>query len=172
MSNFDITLLILQIVVGLLFVGHGVQKLFGWFGGHGLTGTANFLGSLGLNPPKFWAIVAGLAELVGGIGLVLGIFTPVAAALIIGVMLMAIIKVHWANGLWVSQNGLEYPLVNAVVAAFIGFVGPGRFALDSLLNIAYPMPMTFFVALALVVIVVLIGLLSGRHLSQPQAHRA
>lgn len=172
MLELDIALLILRIVIGLLFIGHGAQKLFGWFGGHGITGTANWLESLGLSPPKFWAIVSGSAEFFGGFGLVLGLFTPVAAALIIGVMLMAIIKIHWVNGLWITQNGMEYALLNAVVVALIGLVEPGRYALDSFLNIAYPMPMTFWIALAVVVIGVLIAVFSSRRMSQPEAQRA
>ncbi|MER3457834.1 MAG: DoxX family protein, partial [Chloroflexota bacterium] len=79
MLDRDIAILILR-VVGLLFIGHGAQKLFGWFGGQGLAGTAQWLGSLGLQPARFWAVVAGLAELLGGIGLALGLFTPIAAA--------------------------------------------------------------------------------------------
>ena len=168
----DIAILILRGVVGLLFIGHGAQKLFGWFGGHGLTGTANWLGSLGLHPPKLWAIVAGLAEFLGGIGLVLGLFTPVAAAAIIGAMLMAIVKVHWANGIWVTNGGFEYPLLHLVVAAFISFVGPGLYALDTYLNITYPMPMTFYTALIAAVLGVLIGVSSSRSTPQPQSQSA
>lgn len=171
MLDRDIAILILR-VVGLLFIGHGAQKLFGWFGGQGLAGTAQWLGSLGLQPARFWAIVAGLAELLGGIGLALGLFTPIAAAAIIAVMLMAIIRVHWANGLWVSKGGMEYPLVNILVSAFIGLTGAGRYALDTALNITYPMPQTFWVALAVGVVGVIIGLVSGQRVARPQARAA
>lgn len=172
MFSMDIAFLILRVVLGLLFVGHGAQKLFGWFGGPGLSGVANWFGSLSLNPPKFWALVAGLAEFLGGIGLALGLITPVAAAAIMGVMLMAIIKVHWANGIWLAKNGIEYPLVNLIVAAFIALFGPGVYALDQWLNLAYPMPMTFFIALAAVVIGVLLGLISGQTAAQSEAQSA
>ncbi len=172
MVGMDFAILVLRVVFGLLFMGHGAQKLFGWFGGHGLEGTTSWLGELGLNPPKFWAIVAGLAEFLGGAGLVLGLLTPITAAAIVGVMLMAIAKVHWANGLWITQNGFEYALVNAIIAAFIGFVGPGRYALDTLLHIAYPMPTTFLIALVIAIIGVLVGLASSRRLAQPQMRSA
>lgn len=157
----DIALLLLRIVIGLLFVGHGSQKLFGWFEGHGIEGTAQFFGQLGFTPPKFWATVAGLAEFLGGIGLALGLFTPIAAAAIIGTMLMAIIKVHWDSGIWNSEGGLEYPLANMIVAGFIGYVGAGQYALDAALNIAYPMPITFFVATGIAILGVVAGLASA-----------
>jgi len=82
------------------------------------------LATLNLRPARFWAEGYGLAELLGGVGLTLGLFTPIAAALIIGVMLTAIIKVHWPHGLWVTRNGFEYPLVIILVAAFLGLAGP------------------------------------------------
>lgn len=171
MLNMDLGILVLRVVIGLLFIGHGAQKLFGWFGGHGLSGTAGWFASLGFNPPKFWALIAGLAEFLGGIGLVLGLLTPIAAAAIIGVMLMAIVKVHWPH-LWVTNNGFEYPLVNALVAAFLGLFGPGQYALDAYLNIAYPMPQTFYIALAVAVIGVIIGLITARRVAQPQPQAA
>jgi len=167
MLNLDAAILIPR-VLGLILAGHGAQKLLGWFGGHGIHGTAQWLETLRLNPARFWAVVAGLAELLGGLGLVLGLFTPIAAAAIFGVMLMAIVKVHWPNGLWVTQNGFEYPLVNAFIALFIGLVGPGRYALDTVLNIRYPMPLTFLIALVVSVIGVLLGLISGHPVLRTQ----
>lgn len=158
----DIALLILRIVVGLLFVGHGAQKLFGWFGGGGLSGTAQWLGSMGFNPPRFWAAVAGLAEFSGGLGLAVGFLTPIAAAAIIGVMLMATFKVHWPHGLWNSNNGYELPLINMAVALVLGLLGAGQHALDRVLAISYPMPLTFVVALAGAIVVVLAGLFQSR----------
>jgi putative oxidoreductase len=162
-------LLILRVVIGLLFVGHGAQKLFGWFGGHGLDGTADFFAGLGFVPGTLWALVAGLGEFLGGLGLALGLFTPVAAAAIIGVMLMAIIKVHWENGLWNQQGGFEYPLLNAVVASIIGLLPAGLYSLDSLLNINYPMPTTFWISLVVAIAGVIVGLSSGQVLTQPES---
>lgn len=165
--NTEFALLILRLVIGLLFMGHGLQKLFGWFGGHGLEGTTGFFESLDVYPANVWAIVAGLSETLGGLGLVLGLLTPIAAAAIIGVMLMAIIKVHWQNGLWITNNGMEYTLVNIAIAAVLGLAGPGAYGLDTTLNLAYPMPATFIVALIVVVLGVIVGAASDSFVGEP-----
>src|SRR5204863_3313150 len=89
----DVGMLILRLVVGALFIGHGTQKLFGWFEGHGLEGTAGFMDSLGYRPGKRYAAIGGLAEAGGGLLLVLGLLTPLAAVLIVGMMLNAILSV-------------------------------------------------------------------------------
>ena len=127
----DIGLLILRVVVGLLFVGHGAQKLFGWFGGYGLQGTGGWMESLGYRPGRRHASLAGLAELAGGVLLVLGLFTPIAAAMIIGVMLNAIVAVHRPNGLWVTEGGMEYPIVLIAAAATTAFTGAREYSLDA-----------------------------------------
>ncbi len=168
MLHIAFALLILRIVIGLLFMGHGSQKLFGWFGGHGLEGTTGFFESLDVHPARMWAVIAGLSETLGGLGLVLGFLTPLAAAAIIGVMLMAIIKVHWQNGIWVTNNGMEYALVSLIVAAVLGLAGPGAYALDTALNLVYPMPLTFIVALVLVILGVVAGILSDSFMNEPK----
>ncbi len=104
----DVALLTLRLVVGLFFVGHGAQKLFGWFGGFGINGTGQWLESLGIKPGKLMAILAGAAELAAGLLLVLGLFIPVAALLIVGTMLVSIVKVSGRNRLWVQNGGFEY----------------------------------------------------------------
>lgn len=157
--TIDLGLLVLRVVVGLLFIGHGAQKLFGFFGGHGLAGAADWLEAIGLRPGRFWATLAGLGEFVGGLLLLLGLLNPVGALAIAAVMLVAIAKVHWANGLWVTQGGYEYPLVLLALALVLGLVGPGRHALDPLLGIALPLPLTFWAGLVAVLVVVGIGLL-------------
>ena len=99
-------------IVGPLFVGHGVQKLFGWLDGHGLEGTGGFFESLGLKPGKRHATAAGVAETAGGALLLLGgRATPIASTLISSTMITAIRKAHLSNGPWVTQNGYEYNLV-------------------------------------------------------------
>ena len=111
----DIGRTTLRLVIGPLFVGHGTQKLFGWFGGHGLDGTGGFFeGKLGLKPGKRHATAAGASEAVGGALLTLGALTPVAAGLITGTMITAIRKVHAPKGPWVTDGGYEY---NAVLIA-------------------------------------------------------
>jgi putative oxidoreductase len=98
----EVGLLVLRVVVGALFVGHGAQKLFGWLGGHGLSSTAASFGAMGLRPPRAMTVLAGTAELVGGLLFALGLLTPLAAALLISVMGMAIAIVHWRHCPWVS----------------------------------------------------------------------
>ena len=127
----DTGLLVLRIVIGLLLIGHGTQKLFGWFGGGGLTGTAWFFRSVGYRPPRLMAGFAGGAELAGGAALAVGFMTPLAAAAVIGTMLNAVVAVHGRNGLWVVDNGCEYPLVIAAAAATLGFTGAGAASVDA-----------------------------------------
>jgi putative oxidoreductase len=130
-----IGLLILRGVIGALFVGHWVQKLFGWLGGHGIEGTAGFMDSLRYRNGRVAALLAGLAETVGGLALILGLLTPLAAAAIIGVMVNAVATVHLRNGLWNTNGGIELPLVYAAAATALAFAGPGSFSLDAALGL-------------------------------------
>lgn len=156
----DLALVIPRVIVGLLFIGHGAQKLFGWFGGHGVDGTAGYFASLGIRPAKVAAWCTGLAELAGGLGLAFGFVTPIAAALITVVMLGAIVFAHWPR-VWVTEGGFEYPLVNLAIAAMFGLNGPGAYALDAALGIALPMPQTY-VAGAIVAVIINLLVLLGR----------
>jgi putative oxidoreductase len=125
----SVGMLILRVVVGLLFVGHGTQKLFGWFGGGGPEGTTGFLGSLGYRSPRTMALVGGLTETIGGLLVFLGLLTPLGSALIIGMMVSAILAVHFDKGLWNTNGGIELPLVLIASATAIAF-GPGRYSID------------------------------------------
>jgi putative oxidoreductase len=131
----DVALLVLRVIVGALFAAHGAQKLFGWFGGHGLTGTGRFFESVGIKPGRPAAAAAGLAELIGGLMFAAGLLTPVAAALIIAVMTAAIARVHWRQGLWVTEGGAEYSLVLITVAFAVTATGPGDLSLDQALGV-------------------------------------
>jgi len=122
-------LLIVRLVVGLTFAGHGTQKLFGWFGGHGLRGTAAWLESIGMKPGLLMALAAGLGELAGGLLFAAGLWVPVAAALIVITMLVAIAAVHGCNGYWVTQNGFEYNLILIAIAVAVALIGPGAYSL-------------------------------------------
>jgi putative oxidoreductase len=126
-------LLLLRVVVGGTMFSHGAQKLFGWFGGHGLRGTAGFFGSLGWRPPLLMAFLAGLGE-ASGLTFAFGFLTPLAALAIAVVMLNAIIAVHWKNGFFNGNGGLEFPLVLATVAIAVAATGPGRFSIDRALH--------------------------------------
>jgi putative oxidoreductase len=103
--------LLARTTIGLLFVGHGTQKLFGWFGGGGLEGTAGFFEQLGFRPGRRYALAAGAAEAGGGLLFALGAATPLGAAAVSGSMITAIKTVHWEKGVWVSAGGYEYNLV-------------------------------------------------------------
>ncbi|MBO8177669.1 DoxX family protein [Aeribacillus pallidus] len=129
----SIGLLIIRVVIGVLFIGHGAQKLFGAFGGYGLEGTGQYFDSIGIKPGKTMALLAGLMEFVGGLLFALGLFTPIGALLIALTMVVAIAKVHGANGLWITQNGYEYNLVLLVVAIAVAFIGAGDYSLDAFL---------------------------------------
>jgi putative oxidoreductase len=128
-------MLVLRATIGILFMGHGLQKLRGWFGGHGLEGTAQFFESLGLRPGKRHASTAGLAETTGGALLTLGFLTPAAQALVTGTMAVAIDRVHLRNGPWSAQGGYEYNLVLIAATFAITSVGPGPLSLDDALGI-------------------------------------
>ena len=126
-------LLLLRVVVGATMFSHGAQKLFGWFGGHGLRGTAGFFESLGWRMPLAMAFLAGLAE-TSGVAFALGFLTPLAALGIAVVMLNAILVVHWRNGFFNSNGGVEFPLTLATVAVAVAATGPGRFSIDRLIG--------------------------------------
>jgi putative oxidoreductase len=126
--------LVTRLVLGGLFVGHGTQKLFGWFGGYGLDGTGGFFEGLGLRPGRQHAMAAGAAEAGGGVLLAAGLATPAAAAAITGVMTTAIRTVHQPNGPWVTENGWEYPAVIIATVLAITEVGPGPVSLDAALD--------------------------------------
>jgi putative oxidoreductase len=127
--------LIARTVVGGLYLGHGTQKLFGWFGGPGLEGATQMMESLELRPGRRNAVLASAAEAAGGASLVAGFLTPLAAASLIGAMVTAIRKVHLQNGPWNANGGYEFNL--ALIAAMLAIVdgGPGPLSLDAALGI-------------------------------------
>ncbi|MCP8967923.1 DoxX family protein [Ectobacillus ponti] len=122
-------LLLIRLVVGITFMGHGAQKLFGWFGGYGLKGTGGWLDSIGVKPGVAMAFIAGAAELVGGFLFAAGILTWVGSILLAATMLVAIAKVHAPNGYWVTQNGSEYNVVLIAVVIGVALIGPGAYTL-------------------------------------------
>ena len=127
--------LFLRIVVGGYFFGHGTQKLFGWFGGHGLDATANMFESIGLRPGKRHATAAGIAEAGGGAALLLGAASPLPSSVLIATMITAIHRVHLANGPWVTDQGYEYNLVLIAAALALAETGPGSPSVDGALGI-------------------------------------
>src|SRR3954464_42222 len=116
-------------LIGGLMVGHGTQKLKGWFGGPGLEGTDGMMQALNMHPPRRNSIAAGTVETAGGAALALGLATPLAAAALIGNMVVAIRKVHLANGPWAANGGWEYNAVLIGALALLAEQGPGPVSL-------------------------------------------
>jgi putative oxidoreductase len=129
----DLGRVALRGIVGPLFVGHGTQKLFGWFGGHGPDATGGAFESMGLQPGRRHATAAGIAETAGGALLTIGALTPLTATVISSVMITAIRKAHLKNGPWATNGGYEYPLALIGVASALAETGPGRPSVDAAL---------------------------------------
>lgn len=130
-SHSGYAALALRIPAGIIFIAHGAQKLFGWFGGYGLEGTGQWMGSIGLEPGYFMALLAGSAEFFGGLFLLLGLLTRPAALVLSVTMLVAIFAVHFANGLFMSNNGYEFGLALLAISVSLLFSGAGKLALDN-----------------------------------------
>lgn len=126
--------LALRVPVGIIFAAHGAQKLFGWFGGYGLDGTGQFFGSIGLNPGYLMALLAGLAEFLGGLALVAGVLVRPAAAALAFAMLVAIFAVHFTKGFFMSSGGYEYALALFAASVALLLSGGGRLSVDRALS--------------------------------------
>ncbi|MFG2828027.1 DoxX family protein [Streptomyces sp. NPDC048434] len=129
--GYDTGLLLLRIALGLTMAVHGAQKLLGWFGGPGLDGTGQFFTMSGYPSGRTMAVVAGLSETLGGLGLVVGLLTPLAGAAVVGTMINAL-AVKWGGGFF-APKGVEYELLLTAGAAALALTGPGRYAIDRLL---------------------------------------
>ncbi|MBU2896770.1 DoxX family protein [Vibrio hepatarius] len=130
-TNSGFETLILRIPVGIIFMAHGAQKIFGWFGGYGLAGTGQWMDSIGLGPGLLMAFLAGSAEFLGGLFILLGLLTRPAAVMTAFTMVVAIFTVHFENGLFMSNNGYEFGLVLFSASASLAVSGAGKVALDS-----------------------------------------
>ena len=122
-------------VIGSLFIGHGTQKLYGWFSGPGLAGTEGMMEALDMRPARRNAYAAGITETAGGALLVVGLATPLAAAGLIGTMITAIRKVHLPNGLWAANGGWEYNAMLITALLMLADDGPGDLSLDAVLGL-------------------------------------
>jgi len=121
----------LRVGLGIMFAGHGLQKVFGLFGGPGINGFAQGLSKLGFTPPFFWAYAAGLTELLGGICLLLGLGTRIASVFLFILMTVAIATVHIKNGFFAMNNGFEYPFIIACICIALLILGSGRWSLNT-----------------------------------------
>jgi putative oxidoreductase len=153
-------LLILRVIVGLTVAAHGAQKVFGWWGGSGLTGWTGAIKSMRVRPALPWAVASALAELLGGLGLAAGFLTPLPSFAIAGSMLVAITLVHLPKGFWNTQGGYEFNLTLLGAVAAVAVAGPGRYSLDALFGIQLPEPWTLIVMTVLTLGGVAVALLT------------
>jgi putative oxidoreductase len=142
----DIALLLFRLGVGATLAAHGTQKLFGWFGGGGLEGTAAGMQAMGFMPPRASAVLAGLGETAGGVALALGLATPVGGAAAASTMAAAG-AVHHPSGFFATEGGFEYTGVLALAGTAVAISGPGRYSLDRLLGDRFNRPWMSAVAL-------------------------
>jgi putative oxidoreductase len=150
-------LLVLRLVLGLTLAAHGAQKLFGWFEGPGLAGFATNLEELGVRPGRVWAPIAALVEFGGGLLVVLGLLTPVAALFLVGDLLIGILTVNLSRGFWNHDGGFEFPLALIGGLVALSLVGPGNLSLDRVIRLSLPEPATWLT----IVIVVLLGVIAA-----------
>ncbi|MEU7133818.1 DoxX family membrane protein [Streptomyces sp. NPDC046261] len=151
-TGVSLGLLLLRLMLGIIMTGHGTQKLFGWFGGPGIDGTAKAFDSVGYPAPKAMAVIAGLSETLGGLGLALGLLTPLAAAAVLGTMINAL-GATWDGGFFLPK-GVEFTLLVALAATALALTGPGRYSMDAHLPVLRQNRLVYGVgaiALALVV---------------------
>src|SRR5262245_11634741 len=158
----DVGILLLRMTVGLALAAHGSQKVFAWFGGYGPDGTGQFMEVLGFRPGRRHALAAGFTELIGGLLLALGFLTPLAAALIASVMVVAAVTVHWKNGFF-APSGNELNLVLAMAALSVAFTGPGALSVDGIAGYA-PGGIAWGVSATFVAAVGAIGQLAQRRI--------
>lgn len=134
-SPLSLGLLIARLTIGLLMAAHGAQKLFGWFGGHGLKVTADFMDKMGFRPGRAFALAAGAGEVVSGLLVAIGFLGPIGPALMLSVMIVAMISVHLPYGVFAMKNGIELPLLYAVASVVLAVVGYGALSVDALLGL-------------------------------------
>lgn len=133
-SNASFAPLALRIPIGIIFMAHGAQKLFGWFGGYGLEGTGGWMESIGLAPGFLMALLAGSAEFFGGLFILLGLLTRLSSVALAFTMVVAIFSVHFANGLFMSNNGYEFGLALLAASVSLALSGGGKASLDNKLS--------------------------------------
>ncbi len=168
--SLSLGLLILRLVVSLTLAAHGAQKLFGWWGGPGMTGWIDTVTKLRIRPAAPWAWVAALSEFVGGLLLALGLLSPLGSLAIAGSMLVAVATVHWSRGFWTTKGGYEFNLTLLAAVTAIALAGPGRYSLDQAIGFHLPEPISVIVGAIAVIAGVVVTLASrepGAHQTKP-----
>lgn len=149
LETLSIGLLLVRIVIGLIMAAHGASKLLGWFGGYGLRGTGEFFVQLGFQPGTAFAAAASISEIVSGLLVALGFLGPIGPALMVSVMIVAIVTVHWGQGLF-APKGVEVPLLYGIAALGLALTGFGQYSLDNWLGIGGHLPLAdTWIALAI-----------------------
>jgi putative oxidoreductase len=164
----DVALLVLRLVVGVYLAAHGAQKLFGWFGGPGLSGTIQGMDAhLRFRPAWVWGTLVALSEVVGGLLIAIGLLGPVGPTMLAGAMLVATFVAHWNQGPWIAKGGYELTLTNLAVVVAVALVGVGRYSLDAWLGLSVPSVAAEGLA-ALMVITILVAVVTrGSAKSEP-----
>lgn len=167
----DIGVLLIRMVTGTFFAAHGCQMLFGWFGGRGIEKVSANFHARGFRPSLPFAVAAACTELGGGLGVAFGILLPLPAVALIGPMTVAVVSVHWPK-IWVTEQGIEYPLVLGMVMAGVGLLGPGQISIDHVLDISLPKGPAYAATLVGTAIVVIAALMSSRMVKHRERSRS
>ncbi|MHB8434176.1 MAG: DoxX family protein [Candidatus Tyrphobacter sp.] len=168
--SVSVGILIARLLVGGSLAAHGAQKLFGWFGGHGPTGTGAFFEQLGFRPGTLFAVAAGLGEFVGGILTLLGLLGATGPALIVLVMLVAIFTVHISKGFFAASGGWELPAMNIAAVLGIAFATNGIYSLDAVLGVHFlTNPAHVWMALVAAIVLALLSIVARRPAAAPSS---
>ncbi|MDP9265489.1 MAG: DoxX family protein [Chloroflexota bacterium] len=137
MTGTDVGILIVRLAVGLTFAAHGAQKVLGWWAGPGFAGWTAAIGRMGLRPSPLWAAVSAGVELVGGLLVAVGLFMPIASALLVAQASYIVFRVHLPRGFWISGGGIEFALQLLAGSLLVVASGPGAIALDPALGLDF-----------------------------------
>ena len=164
----DFALLIERLTFGSIMAGHGAQKLFGVFGGGGISGTEGMMKAMNMQPAKQWAILAGLTEFSGGTLTAIGALNPLGPISTIAAMSMATAKAHWGKPIWNTKGGAELPILNIATALTLALTGPGKISVDNALGIKLPRRLLLIPGLGVIAASVAYAVISSNQ-PQPQA---